>query len=80
MKEFKKIAIIGVIMTLAFTTLFTVNSVAGMQKRAPLKAKIVFPKDADRVYNLDNPKDAIRIDLLLKNVSRSEEHTSESSH
>jgi hypothetical protein len=77
MKEFKKITILGVIMTLAFTTLFTVNSVAGMQKRAPLKAKIVFPKHVDRVYNLDDPKDAIRIDLLLKNVSGSAVWTEE---
>ena len=77
MKEFKKITILGVIMTLAFTALCTVNSMAGMQKRAPLKAKIVFPKDADRDYNLDNPKDAISMDLLLKNVSGSAVWTEE---
>ena len=77
MTEHKKITIIWFAMTLVFAAILAVNSVAGMQKRAPLRAKIVFPPAEDKVYNLDNPKEAISMDLLLKNVSGSDVWTQE---
>jgi hypothetical protein len=77
MTEFKTVTIIRVAAALVLAAFLAVNGSAGVQEKAPLRAKIVFSKDDDRVYDLDNPKDAISMDLILKNVSGSEVWTHE---
>jgi len=35
----------------------------------PINVRIVFPPDESKIYDIDNPKDQISFDLILKNVS-----------
>lgn len=77
MKTYAKLTSIWVTMTVVFITVFLVAGAVIAQTGAPLKAALVFPAGEDKVYNLDDPGDAISFDLLLANVSGSDVWTQE---
>jgi len=69
MKNHKQIIITWITIALVLAVFLPGNGLTEKDKRIPLVAKIVFPPEEDKVYDIDNPEEAISLNLLLKNVS-----------